>query len=48
MTTGGKVLDLRDFYRFVDSNERITRTEISSDGGRHWILLSQFIAYRVE
>ncbi|MHB8813362.1 MAG: hypothetical protein ACYDAE_08840 [Steroidobacteraceae bacterium] len=46
--SGGKVLDLRDSYRFVDSNERITRTEISSDGGRHWILLSQSIAHRVE
>jgi hypothetical protein len=32
--SGGKVLDLRDSYRFVGSNERITRTELSSDGGR--------------
>lgn len=46
--SGGKVLDLRDSYRFVDSNERITRTEISSDGGRHWILMAQSVAHRVE
>lgn len=45
--SGGKVLDLRDSYRFVDPNERITRTEVSSDGGSHWILLSESVAHRV-
>lgn len=45
--SSGTVLDLRDSYRFVDSSERVTRTEVSSDGGKHWVLLSESIAHRV-
>ena len=45
---GGKMLDLRDSYQFIGSNERITRTEVSADGGKHWILLSESVAHRVQ
>jgi hypothetical protein len=43
----GAMLDLRDSYDFVNPDERITRTEISSDHGRHWILLSESVGRKV-
>jgi hypothetical protein len=46
-SSGGKLLNLRDSYEFINRNKRMTRTEVSSDGGRHWILISESVANRV-
>ncbi|MGA7319547.1 MAG: hypothetical protein WBW98_03490, partial [Candidatus Sulfotelmatobacter sp.] len=43
----GKKLDLRDSYEFVTPEKRITRIEISADGGQHWTLLSESVATKV-
>ena len=43
---GGKMLDLRDSYEFVNTNQRITRIEVSSDAGRHWVLMSESVDTR--
>ncbi len=43
----GKELDLRDSYEFVTPEKRITRIEISADGGQHWTLLSESVATKV-
>lgn len=43
----GKVLDLRDTYVFVNANKRITRIEVSSDAGRHWVLMSESFDTRI-
>jgi len=40
----GEQLDLRDSYEFVTPEKRITRIEISADGGQHWMLLSESVA----
>lgn len=44
----GKMLDLRDSYEFVNANRRITRIEVSSDGGKHWVLMSQSLDTRIQ
>jgi hypothetical protein len=43
----GEKLDLRDSYEFVTPEKRITRIEISADGGQHWTLLSESVATKV-
>lgn len=43
----GETLDLRDSYEFVTTEKRITRIEISADGGKHWTLLSESVATKV-
>jgi hypothetical protein len=43
----GKKLDLRDSYEFLTPEKRITRIEISSDGGQHWTLLSEAVGTKV-
>ncbi len=39
----GEKLDLRDSYEFVTPEKRITRLQISADGGKHWTLLSEAV-----
>lgn len=46
-TSDGKTLDLRDSYEFVNPKERITRIEVSSDHGKHWILISESMGHKV-
>lgn len=43
----GGNFDLRDSYEFVTSEKRITRIEISSDGGQHWTLMSESVGVKV-
>jgi len=43
----GANLDLRDSYEFVTPEKRITRIEISADGGQHWTLLSESVGIKV-
>jgi len=38
---------MRDSYEFVTPEKRITRIEISSDGGQHWTLLSESVGVKV-
>ena len=44
----GEKLDLRDSYEFVTPEKRITRIEISADGGKHWTLLSESVGIKVQ
>ncbi len=39
--------DLRDSYEFVTPEKRITRIELSADGGQHWTLLSESVGLKV-
>lgn len=43
----GRTLDLRDSYEFVTPEKRITRIEISADGGKHWTLMSEAVGTKV-
>jgi hypothetical protein len=43
----GGNFDLRDSYEFATPEKRITRIEISSDGGQHWTLLSEAVGVKV-
>ena len=43
----GNQLELRDSYEFVSPEKRITRIEISADGGKHWTLMSQSVGIKV-
>jgi hypothetical protein len=43
----GEPLDLRDSYEFVTPEKRITRIEVSPDGGKHWTLLSESVATKL-
>jgi len=43
----GKQFDLRDSYEFVTPEKRITRIEISADGGKHWTLISESVGIKV-
>ena len=43
----GQALDMRDSYQFVTPQKRLTRIEASTDGGRHWTLVSQSVAVKV-
>ncbi len=43
----GKVLDLRDSYQFVTPQKRVTRIEVSTDGGQNWTLISQSVGIKV-
>ena len=43
----GNQLELRDSYEFVSPEKRITRIEISSDGGKHWTLMSESVGIKV-
>lgn len=43
----GKMLELRDSYEFVTPEKRITRIEVSADGGKHWTLMSEAVGTRV-
>jgi hypothetical protein len=43
----GQNLELRDSYEFVTPDKRITRIEVSLDGGQHWTLLSEAIGIKV-
>lgn len=47
-TGDGKMLDLKDTYEFVNANRRITRIEVSSDAGKHWILMSESVDTRTK
>lgn len=47
-TGDGKMLDLKDTYEFVNANQRITRIEVSSDAGKHWILMSESVDTRTK
>lgn len=42
----GKNLKLRDSYEFVTPEKRVTRIEISVDGGEHWTLLSEAVGIK--
>jgi hypothetical protein len=42
----GKQFELRDSYEFVTPEKRITRIEISADGGQHWTLMSESVGIR--
>ncbi len=42
----GNKYDLRDSYEFVTPEKRITRIEISSDGGQHWTLMSESVGVK--
>ena len=42
----GHQLDLRDSYEFVTPEKRITRIEISADGGKNWTLMSESIGIK--
>lgn len=44
--TGNK-FDLQDSYEFVTPEKRITRIEISADGGKHWTLMSESVGIKV-
>jgi hypothetical protein len=44
----GEKLDLRDSYEFVTPEKRITRIEVSADGGKHWTLLSESVGIKVQ
>jgi hypothetical protein len=43
----GKQFELRDSYEFVTPEKRITRIEISADGGKHWTLMSESVGTKV-
>jgi hypothetical protein len=43
----GNKLECRDSYEFVTPEKRITRIEISADGGQHWTLVSESVATKV-
>ena len=43
----GNQLELRDSYEFVSPKKRITRIEISADGGKHWTLMSESVGIKV-
>lgn len=43
----GQKLELRDSYQFITPEKRITRIEVSPDGGQHWTLLSEAIGIKV-
>jgi hypothetical protein len=43
----GGNFDKRDSYEFATPEKRITRIEISSDGGQHWTLLSESVGVKV-
>jgi hypothetical protein len=45
-TKSGAKLEFRDTYEFVSPTKRLTRIEISSDGGQHWILIANEIETR--
>ena len=42
----GHHFDLRDSYEFVTPEKRITRIEISDDGGKHWTLMSESVGIK--
>ena len=42
----GNKYDLRDWYEFVTPEKRITRIEISADGGQHWTLMSESVGIK--
>lgn len=43
----GKKVDLRDSYEFVTPEKRITRIELSLDGGHTWTLMSEAVGTKV-
>ena len=43
----GNKFDLQDSYEFVTPEKRITRIEISADGGKHWTLISESVGIKV-
>jgi len=43
----GNKFDLQDSYEFVTPDKRITRIEISADGGKHWTLMSESVGVKV-
>jgi|SRR5579863_4037708 len=43
----GNKYELRDSYEFVTPEKRMTRIEISSDGGQHWTLMSESVGIKV-
>jgi len=46
-TKSGAKLDLRDSYEFVTPEKRITRIEVSADGGQHWNLVAEEVGTKV-
>ena len=43
----GKQFELPDSDEFVTPEKRITRIEISADGGKHWTLMSESVGIKV-
>lgn len=46
-TASGKKIDMRDSYEFVTPEKRITRIEVSLDGGRTWTLMSESVGTKM-